>query len=93
MSINPFRAKISKQPSSYPSTLFHLIRIGQFVSATIVLSILSFFAHFLIAERFHVPWTFLLVSNSLTFRWPFQLSNTRLAPGGLGSHHLGSDGH
>ena len=62
---NPLRGKISQQPSSYPSTLFHLVRISQFFSAAIVLSILSFFVHFLSVERYYVPWTFLLVGTFL----------------------------
>lgn len=53
--------KISKRPSLYPSFAFHLIRTGQFLSSVIVLSILSFFVHYLHVEHIYVPWTFLLV--------------------------------
>ncbi|KAK4695778.1 hypothetical protein P7C71_g2035, partial [Lecanoromycetidae sp. Uapishka_2] len=55
------REKISKKPSSYPPLPFHLIRIGQLLSALIVFSVLIFFIHQLHLEHYYIPWTFLLL--------------------------------
>lgn len=60
------RTKISKQPSFYPPFAFHLVRTGQLLSSAIVLSILSFFIHYLHLEKFSVPWTFILVRKPLS---------------------------
>jgi hypothetical protein len=57
------KANFSKQPSSYPPVAFHVIRISQFLSAAVVLGILSFFVNSLEVERYRVPWTFILVGT------------------------------
>ncbi|MCJ1380096.1 hypothetical protein MMC17_003199 [Xylographa soralifera] len=51
----------SKQPSPYPSPVFHGIRAGQVVSSIIVTSVLGFFIHHLSIELYYVPWTFILL--------------------------------
>ncbi|MCJ1404472.1 hypothetical protein MMC11_007698 [Xylographa trunciseda] len=51
----------SKQPSPYPSLVFHGLRIGQVLSSIIVTSILGFFIHHLSIELYYVPWTFILL--------------------------------
>ena len=57
----------SKQPSPYPSLVFHGIRVGQVLSSIIVTSVLGFFIHHLSIELYYVPWTFILVrAPSLT---------------------------
>jgi len=58
----------SRQPSPYPSLLFHLIRLAQLVSSIIVMSILSFFTYYLSHDKYPVPRTFLvlLAVSSLT---------------------------
>ena len=56
------RAKISQQPSPYPSTVFHGIRVAQVLSSVIVTSFLGFFVYHLNVEYIQVPWTFILVS-------------------------------
>lgn len=53
--------KVLKQPSLYPPLAFHVIRISELLSSIIVLSILSYFVHYLHLEAFSVPWTFILV--------------------------------
>ncbi|MCJ1449635.1 MAG: hypothetical protein MMC23_010157 [Stictis urceolatum] len=53
--------KISRNPSPYPRTLFHLIRLAQFVSSLTVMSILAFFVHYLIQDKYYIPWTFLVL--------------------------------
>ncbi|MCJ1316288.1 hypothetical protein MMC15_001609 [Xylographa vitiligo] len=51
----------SKQPSPYPSLVFHGIRVGQVLSSIIVTSVLGFFIHHLSIELYYVPWTFILL--------------------------------
>ena len=51
----------SKQPSPYPSWVFHGIRAGQVLSSIVVTSVLGFFIHHLSIELYYVPWTFILV--------------------------------
>ena len=70
-----------RKPSDYPSLAFHLIRLGQLLSALIVSIVLIFFVHQLHLEHYYVPWTFLLV------RVPYQPcrkpTNPPLAPHSL----------
>ena len=57
---------ISRQPSPYPSSVFHAVRITQLLSAIIVTAALSYFIHYLAIELIHIPWTFIVVGISLT---------------------------
>ena len=59
------KAKISKQPSPYPSLPFHGLRGAQVLSSMIVTSILGFFIYHLESETYYVPWTFILVCRLL----------------------------
>ncbi|MCJ1328054.1 hypothetical protein MMC10_004729 [Thelotrema lepadinum] len=52
----------SRPPSAYPRFLFHLIRIAQFLSSAIVMSIVGYFVWWLTYDGYDVPWTFILVS-------------------------------
>ncbi|MCJ1309806.1 hypothetical protein MMC25_003467 [Agyrium rufum] len=52
------RFAFSRQPSPYPSILFHTIRLSQLVSSILVCGFLSYFIHNLALEPIKVPWTF-----------------------------------
>ncbi|KAI4200463.1 MAG: hypothetical protein LQ350_003911 [Teloschistes chrysophthalmus] len=54
-------AKITQNPSPYNAFSFHLIRLAQFISATIVTSVVAFFTHYLLVEHYHLPWTFIFL--------------------------------
>ena len=58
---------ISFQPSPYPRLQFHIYRLSQLVCSIIVTSILSYFIHFLAAESFTIPWTFIIVWAEVCF--------------------------
>lgn len=82
------KTKISKQPSLYPSLVFHIIRTSQFISSAIVLSILSYFVYYLHLDNLHVPWTFILVRrNSLLIHCAIT-ECLALASRRLDTHHL-----
>jgi len=68
--------KARRQPSQYPSLPFHIIRTAQLVSSLIVLAQLAFFIWHLTRDQKVVPWTFLVVSNTL--HPPYQLTLTSL---------------
>lgn len=84
------RTKVSKQPSLYPPLAFHLIRTGQILSSAIVLSILSFFIHYLHLENYPVPWTFILVRtpNRLRFWRQILIWSSATAPYCIRHNHL-----
>jgi len=57
----PPLGRFSRAPSPYPFLLFHGIRVAQLVSSVIVMSFLAFFVHYLVADAYYVPWTFLVL--------------------------------
>ncbi|KAL8941511.1 MAG: hypothetical protein Q9216_002193 [Gyalolechia sp. 2 TL-2023] len=52
-----------RNPSPYIPLPFHLLRLGQLISALIVTGVVSYFVHFLLLEHYQLPWTFIFVSN------------------------------
>ncbi|KAI4097884.1 MAG: hypothetical protein LQ348_000995 [Seirophora lacunosa] len=54
-------SKVTRNPSPYRPLSFHLLRLGQSVSAIIVSSVLSFFVYYLLHERYKLPWTFIFL--------------------------------
>ncbi|KAL8688686.1 MAG: hypothetical protein Q9218_005470 [Villophora microphyllina] len=54
-------AKIIQNPSPYDPLSFHLLRLGQFISAAIVSSVVCFFTHYLLVEHHKLPWTFIFL--------------------------------
>ena len=69
------RARLSRPLSPYPVLLFHGLRIAQGVAAAIVLGIMSFTVHFLIADGYPVPWTFLIVCSLSLHDSPSRTAN------------------
>ena len=55
------KPRLSRPPSPYNVFLFHAVRAFQAVAAAIVLAVMSFSVHWLIADGYPVPWTFLVV--------------------------------
>lgn len=75
--MNGIRARaISRQPSPYPSFLFHSIRLAQAVSSIIVTSILGYFIYHLRLSYYEVPWTFILLISVADFSIAFILIST-----------------
>ncbi|CAO1597223.1 hypothetical protein XANCAGTX0491_001043 [Xanthoria calcicola] len=60
--------RVTRNPSAYAPLPFHLLRLGQFISAAIVTSVVCYFVYFLVHEHYKLPWTFifLLTASSLT---------------------------
>ncbi|KAL9002939.1 MAG: hypothetical protein Q9188_004158 [Gyalolechia gomerana] len=61
-------SRIIRNPSPYNPLPFHLLRLGQLISALIVSGVVSYFVHFLLLEHYKLPWTFifLLTASVLT---------------------------
>lgn len=53
--------RITRNPSPYDPLSFHLLRLGQLVSAIIVSSVVAFFVYYLVHEHYKLPWTFIFV--------------------------------
>lgn len=58
-------AKVTRNPSPYRPLPFHLLRLGQSISAIIVSSVVCFFVYYLLREHYKLPWTFIFVRPSL----------------------------
>jgi hypothetical protein len=58
--------KIRAPPSHYPFLAFHLIRACSLVCSTIVLGILLYFCYWLKHDNYKIPWTFLVVCQSVS---------------------------
>jgi hypothetical protein len=54
------------KPTEYPRILFHGIRSMQLVSSIIVMSIISYFLWHLHHDGYRSPWTFIVVSYTLS---------------------------
>ncbi|KAF7873986.1 hypothetical protein EAF04_002658 [Stromatinia cepivora] len=66
MNTNARRRGAKAAPSHYPRIAFHGLRFAQLISAAIVGGIMAHFMYYLRAERFPIPWTFIvLLSISL----------------------------
>lgn len=66
MNTNARRRGAKVAPSHYPRVAFHGLRFAQLISAAIVGGIMAYFMYYLRAERFPIPWTFIvLLSISL----------------------------
>ncbi|KAL8738295.1 MAG: hypothetical protein Q9181_000884 [Wetmoreana brouardii] len=59
--------KITRNPSPYNPLSFHLLRLGQFISAIIVSSVICFFVHYLLLEHYKLPWTFIFLLTASLF--------------------------
>ena len=57
--------KIRAPPSHYPFLAFHLIRTCSLVCSTIVSGILLYFCYWLKHDNYKIPWTFLVVCQSV----------------------------
>lgn len=60
--------KLTRNPSAYAPLPFHLLRLGQFISAAIVTSVVCYFVYFLVHEHYKLPWTFIFVRGFPTPR-------------------------
>ncbi|KAL8762090.1 MAG: hypothetical protein Q9184_001862 [Pyrenodesmia sp. 2 TL-2023] len=60
--------RITRNPSPYDPLSFHIVRLGQLISAIIVSSVVVFFVYYLVHEHYRLPWTFifLLAASLLT---------------------------
>ena len=58
--------KIRSKPSQYPFLAFHFIRACSLVCSIIVSAILLYFCYWLKHDNYKIPWTFLVVSHSLS---------------------------
>lgn len=58
--------KIRAPPSHYPFLAFHLIRTCSLVCSTIVSGILLYFCYWLKHDNYKIPWTFLVVCQSVS---------------------------
>ncbi|KAL8965569.1 MAG: hypothetical protein Q9197_006455 [Variospora fuerteventurae] len=54
-------AKVTRNPSPYRPLPFHLLRLGQSISAIIVSSVVCFFVYYLLREYYKLPWTFIFL--------------------------------
>ncbi|KAL8715929.1 MAG: hypothetical protein Q9220_000596 [cf. Caloplaca sp. 1 TL-2023] len=53
--------RITRNPSPYNPLPFHLLRLGQLISAAFVSSVVTYFVHYLLHEHYKLPWTFLFL--------------------------------
>jgi hypothetical protein len=58
--------KIRAPPSHYPFLAFHLVRTCSLVCSTIVSGILLYFCYWLKHDNYKIPWTFLVVCQSVS---------------------------
>ncbi|KAL8650688.1 MAG: hypothetical protein Q9210_003681 [Variospora velana] len=54
-------AKVTRNPSPYRPLPFHLLRLGQSISAIVVSSVVCFFVYYLLHEHYKLPWTFIFL--------------------------------
>lgn len=59
------RVRVSKNPSLYSPLPFHIFRLAQLLSASIVSCVVVYFVHFLRIEHYAIPWTFILVRGPI----------------------------
>ncbi|KAI4162318.1 MAG: hypothetical protein LQ342_004032 [Letrouitia transgressa] len=59
------KIRVSKIPSPYSPLPFHILRLAQLLSASIVSCVVLYFVHFLRIEHYAIPWTFILVRGPI----------------------------